>query len=71
VTAQVDPVRLAQVFVVELAFRHRQMVRLMMRAAHQYANKAGAANVLHFIRAVAETVRSSPFCNEAAFVLHP
>jgi hypothetical protein len=34
-TAQVDSVRLAQVFVVELAFRHRQMVRLMMRAALQ------------------------------------
>jgi hypothetical protein len=41
---------MAQVLVIELAFRHRQMVRLMMRAGDQQADEPEAANVLHFLR---------------------
>ena len=39
-----------QVLVVELAFCHREMVRLMHRTAHQEADKAEAPNMLDFLR---------------------
>jgi len=38
--SRIDSVGLAQVLVVELALCYREMVRLMMRAAHQQANKS-------------------------------
>ena len=48
--SRIDSVGLAQVLVVELALCYREMVRLMMGAAHQYANKAETANMLDFLR---------------------
>src|SRR5260370_42225850 len=43
-------VGMAEVLVVDPALCHREMVRLMMRAAHQQANEAQTANSLDFLR---------------------
>ena len=54
----------------ELAFRHCEMVRLMMRAAYQQSDEAEAANMLTSLRISGRDGEHSPLVT-VGLVLHP